>query len=102
MLRLWRSTARRIGSLLAVAVIGASLLASAHHHRAEETRPSDSCALCMVKADSPATTAAPAPQLVPALLGFAIAPTSTVAPGRAYRRFKPSRAPPLHLPIQRA
>jgi hypothetical protein len=100
MLGTWRSVARGIGGFLAVAVVVASLLAGGHHHGADQTRPSDTCALCMVKSDSPAAAAAPVPQLAPVLHTFAVVATAIAVPSVAYRPFKPGRAPPLHLPIQ--
>jgi len=102
MLGTWRSIARCAGGFLAVAIVVASLLAGGHHHGADQTRPSDSCALCMVKSDSPAAAAAPVPLLAPALHAFAVVATSSAAPSVTYRPFKPGRAPPLHLPIQPA
>ena len=97
-----RGAATRIGGLLLVAQILLPLLASAHHHRADETQAPESCPVCLVKADSPAVLAPPVPQLAPALHSFALVHSSTVAPGFTHRPFRTSRAPPLVTPIHRA
>jgi hypothetical protein len=92
----------RAGRLLVVLLALVPVLASGHYHSANASRAPDSCPACMVKSDSPAVTAPPAPQLAPLLCRVAVVPSQPAVPGFAVWPSQSARAPPLHTPIRRA
>ena len=97
MISIWHRFTRQAGILCTIGLLLLPVVLSGHNHAAEQSNPSDACALCVVTHFSPATTAPPLPQLAPPAVAVASAAVGVVAPTHRHQPRPSGRGPPQSL-----